>query len=79
MKLIDKFGFGDIGILLMFFLNIITLKKGESFVIHPNEPYAYMNGNAIECMINSQNDIQCGLTPQMKCNSFIQKMLQDPK
>ena len=44
----------------------MKLKKGESIVILPNEPHAYIYGDLVECMANSDNVIRGGLTPKFK-------------
>jgi mannose-6-phosphate isomerase class I len=64
--MISNFGTQDIGILMTFLLNIHVLKKGESLMIHPNEPHCYLEGELVECMINSDNVVRGGLTPKLK-------------
>jgi mannose-6-phosphate isomerase len=66
LELIEQYGKADIGILFTFFFNILKLKIGESFVISPDEPHAYISGELIESMINSDNVVRGGLTPKFK-------------
>ena len=66
LVLIKQYGSGDIGILFTFFLNIIKCSKGESFVCSPDEPHAYIQGELMEAMVNSDNVVRGGLTPKYK-------------
>lgn len=66
LTLIEQYGTSDIGILFTFFLNVLSLKRGESFVISPDEPHAYIAGDLVEAMISSDNVVRGGLTPKLK-------------
>lgn len=37
---------GDVGILCVFFLNVITLEPGQAVFLQANEPHAYLYGGA---------------------------------
>ncbi|NQV14360.1 mannose-6-phosphate isomerase, class I [bacterium] len=52
----------DIGLLFLFFLNLIHFKPGEALFLPPGVPHAYLKGNIIECMANSDNVVRLGLT-----------------
>lgn len=56
----------DVGILSLFFLNIIRLEPGQAIFLPAKEPHAYLDGNCIECMACSDNVIRAGLTPKFK-------------
>lgn len=47
-------------------MNVVTLNKGEWFLIPPNIPHAYIKGELCECMNNSDNVVRGGLTPKLK-------------
>ena len=66
LRLVDQYGNCDIGILFTFFFNILRLNKGESFVISPDEPHAYISGDLMEAMVSSDNVVRGGLTPKFK-------------
>ncbi len=34
--------------------------------MNPDEPHAYIFGDCIECMANSDNVVRLGLTPKLK-------------
>jgi len=57
---------GDVGIFCTFFLNRILLKPGQAMFLGPNEPHAYLSGDCVECMANSDNVVRAGLTPKFK-------------
>jgi mannose-6-phosphate isomerase len=42
------------------------MKVGDSFVISPDEPHAYISGELMEAMVNSDNVVRGGLTPKLK-------------
>jgi mannose-6-phosphate isomerase len=56
----------DIGLLSFFFFNIIHLKTGQAIFTDAGVPHAYMKGNIIECMANSDNVVRAGLTNKFK-------------
>lgn len=76
MLLLEQYGEKDIGILFTFFLNILSLKIGESFVISPDEPHAYIRGDLMEAMVNSDNVVRGGLTPKLKDTKTLMNMLR---
>jgi len=41
---------GDVGVLSLFFLNLIRLKPGQAIYLGANEIHAYLDGDCIECM-----------------------------
>ncbi|KAJ8082212.1 Mannose-6-phosphate isomerase [Marasmius tenuissimus] len=55
----------DIGIFCVFLLNYVILQPGESIFLGAGEPHAYVDGDIIECMANSDNVIRAGLTPKL--------------
>ena len=56
----------DIGLLVIFFLNLVHLQKGEGVFLKAGLPHAYIMGNIVECMANSDNVVRAGLTPKFK-------------
>ena len=42
------------------------MRIGDSFVISPDEPHAYISGDLIEAMVCSDNVVRGGLTPKFK-------------
>ncbi len=65
LELYEKYP-GDIGLLTLFLLNVVKLKPGEGIVLQDGVPHAYLKGNIIECMANSDNVVRLGLTPKYK-------------
>ena len=59
------YGF-DIGLFSLFFFNIIQLKAGQAIYTNAGVPHAYIKGNIIECMANSDNVVRAGLTNKFK-------------
>ncbi|KAF8347487.1 mannose-6-phosphate isomerase [Amanita rubescens] len=55
---------GDTGIFCVFLLNYVTLNPGEAIFLGAGEPHAYVEGEIIECMANSDNVVRAGLTPK---------------
>lgn len=57
---------GDVGVFCVFFLNYVILQPGEAIFLGAGEPHAYVFGDIIECMANSDNVIRAGFTPKHK-------------
>ncbi|KAH7888635.1 mannose-6-phosphate isomerase [Phlebopus sp. FC_14] len=55
---------GDIGVFCAFMLNHVILEPGEAIFLGAGEPHAYISGDIMECMANSDNVIRAGLTPK---------------
>ena len=66
---------GDIGLVCVFLLNFLELEPFEAFSMGPNEPHAYISGDCIECMANSDNVIRAGLTPKFRDVQVLTSML----
>ncbi|BCR21835.1 mannose-6-phosphate isomerase, class I [Borrelia sp. HM] len=52
----------DIGLLVFLGMHIVQLNPGEVFYINSQEVHAYLKGECIELMTNSDNVIRAGLT-----------------
>ncbi|TFK66150.1 mannose-6-phosphate isomerase [Pluteus cervinus] len=57
---------GDIGVFCAFLLNDVSLKPGNAIFLGAGEPHAYVSGDIMECMANSDNVIRAGLTPKLR-------------
>lgn len=57
--------------MMVFLLNVLVLRAGEWFLIPPNIPHCYIQGELVEIMINSDNVIRGGLTPKYKDTSTL--------
>lgn len=56
----------DAGLFSLFVLNVVHLKSGEGIFLSAGIPHAYLKGNIVECMSNSDNVVRAGLTPKFK-------------
>jgi len=52
------------GLLTLFFLNIVKLEKGQAIYQPPGLLHAYLEGQNVELMANSDNVFRAGLTPK---------------
>jgi len=52
----------DIGLVTLLLLNWVRLAPGEALYLAPGTPHAYLHGDALECMRNSDNVVRAGLT-----------------
>jgi len=57
-----KNGHYDRGIFSIYFFNLVSLKKGEAVYQPPGMPHAYLEGQNVEVMANSDNVLRAGLT-----------------
>ena len=56
----------DVGLLSFFFFNLVHLQQGQAIYTGAGVPHAYIKGNIIECMANSDNVVRAGLTNKFK-------------
>lgn len=56
----------DVGLLSIYFLNVLHLRPGQAIYLPANVPHAYISGDCIECMACSDNVVRAGLTPKFK-------------
>ena len=56
----------DVGLFSFFFFNIIQLKPWQAIFTGAGVPHAYIKGNIVECMANSDNVVRAGLTNKFK-------------
>ena len=56
----------DVGVFCPVFMNHVKLNKYEALFMAANEPHAYLKGDCIECMANSDNVVRAGLTPKFR-------------
>lgn len=61
----NEYGF-DVGLFSILLFNYVTLKSDEGIFTDAGVPHAYLKGNIIECMANSDNVVRAGLTPKFK-------------
>jgi mannose-6-phosphate isomerase len=50
----------------IFLLNLVHLDAGQGIFTEAGIPHAYLKGNIVECMANSDNVVRAGLTPKFK-------------
>jgi mannose-6-phosphate isomerase len=56
----------DVGLFSFLFLNSVTLASGQAIFTDAGVPHAYIRGNIVECMANSDNVVRAGLTNKFK-------------
>ena len=71
----EKWGPEDIGLIFLFLLNRVHLEPGEAVFLSPGVPHAYLKGNIIECMANSDNVVRVGLTNKFCDAEALQNIL----
>jgi mannose-6-phosphate isomerase len=76
LKLYPKYPNGDVGLFVLFFLNYRVLHQGEAVFLKADVPHAYLKGNIIECMANSDNVVRAGLTPKFVDVETLAKITQ---
>ncbi len=70
---------GDVGLVCLFLLQFLSLKPGEAIFVGPNIPHAYLRGDLLECMANSDNVVRAGLTNKYKdVDTLLQMMHYRP-
>jgi len=66
---------GDVGIFCVYFLNVFELSPGEAVFLEENVPHAYLFGDCLECMAQSDNVVRAGLTPKLRDTKVLCEML----
>ncbi|MCJ7737102.1 MAG: mannose-6-phosphate isomerase, class I [Anaerolineae bacterium] len=66
MEVLDSYGARDVGVVYVLLLNLVHLDAGEGLYIPAGIPHAYVQGNIVECMANSDNVVRVGLTQKFK-------------
>lgn len=80
LDLREKYTGADIGLFSIFLFNLVYLKKGQGVFLPARIPHAYLKGNIIECMANSDNVVRVGLTPKFKdAETLVNVLNYEPK
>ena len=74
LDLKGKYGI-DAGLFSIFLLNLIHLEEGQGIFLAAGVPHAYLKGNIVECMANSDNVVRAGLTSKFKDIKTLVKIL----
>jgi mannose-6-phosphate isomerase len=74
-ELIKHYGDKDPGLFSIYLFNYFNLKKGEGIFLGPNIPHAYLKGEILECMADSDNVVRGGLTSKYKDIEVLISML----
>jgi mannose-6-phosphate isomerase len=75
LNMAREYGSADRGLLGFFIFNFVTLSPGEGVFIGPNFPHAYLFGEVVECMANSDNVVRAGLTRKFQDKATLLHML----
>jgi len=77
LELRNKYAGADAGLFALFLLNLVHLQTGQGVYIGPGVPHAYLEGNIVECMANSDNVVRVGLTPKYRDAETLIAILDD--
>ncbi|MFN2271768.1 MAG: mannose-6-phosphate isomerase, class I, partial [Anaerolineae bacterium] len=58
LEMREKYSGADVGLFTIFLLNLLHLKAGQGLFIKAGIPHAYLKGNIVECMANSDNVVR---------------------
>jgi len=75
LNLINIYPPTDVGLIMPLFMNLLHLQSGQAVFIPAGIPHAYISGNIIECMANSDNVVRIGLTNKFKDVQTLLKIL----
>lgn len=65
----------DAGLFCIFFFNYLKLYPGQAIFIPAGVPHAYLSGDIVECMANSDNVVRAGLTSKFQDKNTLLKIL----
>jgi mannose-6-phosphate isomerase len=77
LELTKRYAGADAGLFAVFLLNLVHLRAGQGVYIGPGVPHAYLEGNIVECMANSDNVVRVGLTPKYRDAETLIEILDD--
>jgi mannose-6-phosphate isomerase len=77
LDLRNRYAGADAGLFALFLLNLVHLEAGQGVYIGPGVPHAYLGGNIVECMANSDNVVRVGLTPKYRDAETLIAILDD--
>jgi mannose-6-phosphate isomerase len=77
LQLRREYAGADAGLFALFLLNLVHLEAGQGVYIGPGVPHAYMEGNIVECMANSDNVVRVGLTQKYRDAETLIEILDD--
>jgi mannose-6-phosphate isomerase len=77
LELRDKYAGADAGLFAIFLLNLVHMQAGQGVYIGPGVPHAYLEGDIVECMANSDNVVRVGLTPKYRDAETLIEILDD--
>lgn len=66
----------DVGLISLLLFNHVNIDSGEAIFTLAGVPHAYLSGNIVECMANSDNVVRAGLTSKFKDVDNLVKMLE---
>lgn len=74
----QKYGL-DKGVFSIYFFNLLKLREGEAIYQEAGIPHAYLEGQNVEIMANSDNVFRAGLTPKhIDIDLLIQHLVFEP-
>jgi mannose-6-phosphate isomerase len=63
-KAMQQYGYGDKGIFSIYLFNLFALQPSQGIFQAAGVPHAYLQGQNVELMANSDNVLRAGLTPK---------------
>ncbi|HQH27579.1 MAG TPA: mannose-6-phosphate isomerase, class I, partial [Oligoflexia bacterium] len=75
LRLAAEYPEGDVGLFSFFLLNIYRLEPGQAIFVGDNVLHAYLEGELLECMTNSDNVVRGGLTNKRCDTNTLLEML----
>lgn len=75
LEIAKDYADGDPGIFCFYLMNYEKLSPGEAIYIPANVPHAYLSGDIVECMANSDNVVRAGLTKKFRDVETLIEML----
>ncbi|MCB9501646.1 MAG: mannose-6-phosphate isomerase, class I [Deferribacteres bacterium] len=75
LEMRDQYSGADVGLFSIYLLNFMSLQPGEALFMQAGIPHAYIKGNIIECMANSDNVVRAGLTPKFQDKKTLMDIL----
>lgn len=75
LEVIAEYGYQDLAVFTVLLMNYCVLLPGQAIFTAPNTLHAYLKGDLLECMANSDNVMRAGMTPKFQDLKEIEKIL----
>jgi mannose-6-phosphate isomerase len=76
VQCVNDYGPQDLGVFTILLMNYLVLQPGQAVSTSPNTLHAFLRGDLLECMANSDNVVRAGMTPKFKDIETLENLVE---